>query len=175
MNLCIVCGIRPGVKPLDVSEKFVGYPDLFAGSMVCEVCSRLFEDRKLRSSNWVLVNNEFKVLDKKELLSVLRDPPVGSLVYVKSSGKKYGFLRCMRFASTKSYVALCGEDEGLVIIARGRLAKLVDLAVEAYKKFRKKSVLLDGCSPSEWVYEDLCKRVEEAGGDPTWRIVVRAL
>jgi len=175
MSLCIVCGVRPGVKPLDVSEKFVGYPDLFAGSMVCEVCSKLFEDRRLRASNWILINNEFKVLDKKELLSVLRDPPVGSIVYVKSSGKKYGFLRCMRFASTKSYVALCGEDEGPVIVSRDRLAALVDLAVEAYKRFRKKTVLLDGCSPNDWVYEDLCKRIEEVRGDPAWRIVVRAL
>jgi hypothetical protein len=170
-----VCSVRPGVKPLDVSEKFVGYPDLFAGSMVCEICSKLFEDRKLRASNWILVNNEYRVLDKKELLNVLKSPPVGSIVYVKSSGKKYGFLRCMRFTSTKSYVALCGEDEGSVIIARNRLATLVDLAVEAYKRFRKKSVLLDGCSPSEWVYEDLCRRIEEVRGDPAWRIVVRAL
>jgi hypothetical protein len=175
MGLCVVCGVRPGAKPLDVSEKFVGYPDLFAGSMVCEVCSRLFDDRKLRSSNWILVNNGFKVLDKKELLGVLKNLPIGSLIYVKNSGKKYGFLKCMRFASTKSYATLCGEDEGPVIVSRNKLANLVDLATEAYKKFRKKSVLLDGCSPSEWVYEDLCKRIEEVRGDPAWRIVVRVL
>jgi hypothetical protein len=117
--VCCVWCFRPGAKPLDVSEKFVGYPDLFAESMVCEVCSRLFDDRKLRSSNWILVNNEFKVLDKKELLDNLKNPPVGCIVYVKSSGKKYGFLRCMRFASTMSYVALCGEDEEPVIVSRG--------------------------------------------------------
>jgi hypothetical protein len=175
MSLCVVCGVRPGAKPLDVSEKFVGYPDLFAGSMVCEVCSKLFEDRRLRASNWVLVSSEFRVLDKKELLSVLRSPPVASLIYVKSGGKKYGFLRCMRFTSTKSCAALCGEDEGPVIIAKDRLATLVDLAVEAYKKLKKKSVLLDGCSPNEWVCEDLCRRIEEVRGDPAWRIVVRAL
>jgi hypothetical protein len=170
-----VCGVRPGAKPLDVSEKFVGYADLFTGSMVCELCSKLFEDRRLRSSNWVLVGNEFRVLDKRELLSVLRDPPTGSLVYVKSSGKRYGFLKCMRFSSTRSYTALCGEDEGLVTISRDRLATLIDLAAEAYRRLRKKSALLDGCSPSEWVYEDLCKMVEEVRGDPAWRIVVRVL
>jgi hypothetical protein len=72
-------------------------------------------------------------------------------------------------------VALCGEDEGLVLVERGKLRQLVELAQRAYKTLKRKEELLNGCSTSSWVYEELCKLVEEVRGDPAWRIVVRAL
>ena len=175
---CSICGRRPGVKELRVSEKFVSYPELYHGSLVCDVCSRLFEDRRLRSSSWVLVGDDFKVFgdgDKEGLLEFLRDPPEGSIIYVKSGGRRYGFLKCMRFTSTRSRVVLCGEDEGPVIIPRERLAYLLDLAAGLYKKLRKKAPLLEGCLPHEWVHEEECRRIEEVRGDPAWGIVVRAL
>jgi len=173
--MCSICGRRPGVKKLRVSEKFVSYPELYYGSLVCDVCARLLEDKRLKSSSWVLVGGEFRVLERSELLGVLMNPPEGSVVYVKSYGKRYGFLKCMKFASTKTHVVLCGEDEGLVIVPRERLAHLVGLATEFYRKLRRKTTLLEGCLPSEWVYEDVCREIEAVRGDPAWRIVVRAL
>ena len=174
-NLCSVCGRRPGVKRLRVSEKFVSYSDLYHGSSVCEVCARLIEDQSYRRSNWVLVGDELRALSKSELLDILLNPPEHSVIYVKSSGRKYGFLKCLKHASTKTVIALCGEDEGLVLIERSRLRQLVELAQRAYSVLKKKEDLLSGCSTSNWVYEELCKLIEEVRGEPAWRIVVRAL
>ena len=158
-----------------VSEKFVSYPDLYHGSLICGVCARLIEDQSLRRSSWVLIGDEVRRLSKSELLGVLLDPPENSVVYVMSSGRRYGFLRCLKHASTKTVVTLCGEDEGLVLVERGRLRHLVELAVRAYEALKRKEDLLSGCSTSNWVYEELCKLIEEVRGEPAWRIVVRAL
>jgi len=174
-NLCSVCGRRPGVKRLRVSEKFVSYSDLYHGSSVCEVCAKLIEDQSFRRSNWVLVGDELKVLSKSELLNILLNPPEHSVIYVKSSGRKYGFLRCLKHTSTKTVAALCGEDEGLVLIERSKLRQLVELAQKAYNVVKRKEDLLSGCSTSNWVYEEICKLIEEVRGEPAWRIVVRAL
>jgi len=175
MPNCSVCGSRPATKGIRVSEKFVSYPELFAGGMVCEVCSRLFEDKRLRASSWILVNGEFRFLDKKEVLDVLRSLPENSLVYIKSSGRKYGFLKCMRLRSTRTVAVVCGEDEGPIIVPRERLAKVLDVAVASYKVLKRKSVLVNGCSAGEWIYEDVCRSVEELRGDPLWQAVVRVL
>ena len=172
---CVVCGIREGTEKLEVSDRFVSYAELFAGDLVCDRCALLFKDRKLRSSNWILLNGEFRVLDKKELINVLKDPPIGSLIYVKASGRKYGFLKCMKCSSTKVLVALCGEEEGAVVVDRKKLAELVDLAERAYSKLKRKSALLGGCSARDWVNEEICKEIECVRGDPAWKLVVRAL
>jgi len=126
-------------------------------------------------SHWILVGDEVRILSKDELLNVLKDPPVGSLIYVKSSGRKYGFLRALRFASTRTHAAICGEDEGLVIVQRSWLSRLVNLAVKAYSTFKRKEALLEGCRASDWLNRELCEEVEKVRGDPAWRIVVRAL
>jgi len=172
---CCVCGLGPGEEVLDVSENFVSYSELFASSKVCRACSTLFKDKRARASNWLLVNGEFKFLDKEGAVDVLKNLPEDSLVYIRSSGKKYGFLKCMRFRSTKSMAAVCGEDEGLIIVPRGRLAEVLSVAESAYKLLKRKSALLNGCSVGEWVYEDVCRAVEELRGDPLWQVVVRVL
>ena len=123
----------------------------------------------------MLVGDELRALSKSELLDILLNPPEHSVIYVKSSGRKYGFLKCLKHASTKTVAALCGEDEGLVLIERSRLRQLVELAQRAYSVLKKKEDLLSGCSTSNWVYEELCKLIEEVRGEPAWRIVVRAL
>ena len=170
-----MCGLAPGEVELRVSDRFVGYADLYSGSTVCRTCARLFEDRKLRSSNWVLAGGEFRVVGGEGILEVLRDVPEGGLVYVKSSGRKYGFLRCMRVRSTKTLAAVCGEDEGPFLVPRERLAWILDTAERAYRLFKRKSTLLGGCAPGEWIYADVCRSIDELMGDPVWRIVVRAL
>lgn len=175
MPNCCVCGSRPGVKRVRVSEKFVSYPDLFAGGMVCELCSKLFEDKRFRTSSWLLVNGEIRFLDRKELLDMLRNLPENSLIYIKSSGRRYGFLKCMRLRSSKSTAVVCGEDEGPITVPRERLVKVLDAAVAAYKVFKRKSVLVSGCTASDWVYEDVCRSVEEHRGEPLWQAVVRVL
>ena len=172
---CSVCGVREGVRRLAVSDNFVSFPDLFVGGHVCGVCAALFEDRRLRASNWLLVGDEFRLLGREELLGALRDPPVNSLIYVKSSGRRYGFLRCMRLRSSKSAAVVCGEDEGPITVPRERLARVLDDAVAAYRVLKRKSALVNGCSPIEWVHEDACRAVEEHRGDPVWAVVVRAL
>jgi len=159
-----------------VSESFTAYPDLYAGSEVCEVCARLIEDRRFRSSHWILrEDGAVEVLTRERLLEVLRDPPVGSLVYVRSGGRRHGFVRALRFSSSRTLAAICGEDEGVLLVPRGRLRELVDLAKEVYAVLKRKGALLEGCSASEWRHEDLCRRVEGVRGDPLWRVIVRAL
>ncbi len=172
---CCVCGVRDEVVKLRVSENFVSYSDLFVGNGLCNVCARLFSDRKLRSSSWILVNNEFTLLDKKNMLKTLRDPPINGLIYVKSTGRRYGFLKCMKYYSTNTHVALCGEDEGLIFVNRSKLKQLVEIAEKAHSLFKTKKTLLNGCSTGDWVYEDICRVIENIRGDPAWPIVVRAL
>lgn len=174
-GVCSACGRRPATRRLKVSESFTAYPDFFSGGWVCEVCAQLIEDRRFRSSHWLLVDGAARTLSKEELLQVLRDPPVGSLVYVRSSGRRHGFIRALRFASSKTIAAVCGEDEGVLLVPKERLRSLVDLAVEAYAVLKRKRALLEGCSAPEWRHEGLCKKIEEVRGDPVWRIVVRAL
>ena len=173
--LCSVCGRRSATKRLRVSEKFTAYPDLYAGLQVCDLCATLIEGRQYRASHWILVGGEVRILSREELLKVLRDVPVDSLVYVRSSGRKHGFVRCLKFRSSERLIALCGEDEGLQLIPRERLSELVGLAVEAHSILKRKSSLIGGCDILEWRYEDVCRMVEEVRGDPVWRIVVRAL
>jgi hypothetical protein len=161
---------------LKVSEKFTAYPDLYGGLQACNLCATLVEDRRFRASHWVLVGDDVRLLSsREELLKFLQDVPVDSLVYVRSSGRKHGFVRCLRFRSSERLVALCGEDEGLQLTTRERLSELVGLAVKAYNVLKRKISLLEGCSTHEWRYEDVCRAVEEVRGDPVWRIVVRAL
>jgi len=173
--VCSACGRRPASRKLKVSEKFTAYPDLFAGMLVCDVCAQLIEDAKCRRSHWVLVDGKVEVLDREKLLEVLRDPPEGSLVYVKSGGRKHGFVRALRYASTKSIAAICGEDEGPVLVPRERLRYLVELAERAYRALKRKGALLEGCGAKEWVHEDLCREIEMVRGEPAWRVISRAL
>jgi hypothetical protein len=175
MMSCVICGRRPGVKKMQVSENFVSYSELHHGSLICDVCSKLLEDQTYRRSHWLLIGNEIKQLSKEELLNILTNPPDDSLVYVKSSGRKYGFLKGLKYSSTKTIAVLCGEDEGLVFVEKNKLKQLVELAQRAYKVLKRKEELLNGCSASSWVHEELCKCVEKVRGDPVWRIVVRAL
>ena len=173
--VCSACGRRPASRRLRVSESFTAYPDLFAGMLVCDVCAQLIEDPQYRRSHWILVDGRVELLDKVRLLEVLRDPPEGSLVYVRSGGRRHGFIRALRYASTKSIAAVCGEDEGPILIPRERLRHLVELAERAYRALRRKGALLEGCNVREWVHEELCREVEAVRGDPAWRVVVRAL
>ncbi len=174
--MCSVCGRRPAVRRLRVSEKFTAFPDLYVGLQACSLCATLIEDRRHRASHWVLVGDEVRLLgSKEELLKILQDVPVDSLVYVKSSGRKHGFIKCLRFRSSERLIALCGEDEGLQLTTRERLSELVSLAVKAYSVLKRKSSLLEGCSTPEWQYEDVCRMIEGVRGDPVWKIVVRAL
>jgi len=174
-TVCSICGRRKATHRLKVSEKFTSYPDLYAGTAICDVCGKLIEDPRYRKSHWILTGNDVKLLTKEELLKVLEDPPPDSLIYVKSTGRKYGFLRALRFTSTNTMVVLCGEDEGVVFVPRDRLSYIVKLAEDTYNTLKRKTSLLEGCSTSEWVHEDLCREIEQVKGELAWRIVVRAL
>jgi hypothetical protein len=172
---CVICGRRPGVKKMQVSENFVSYSELHHGSLICEICAKLLEDQNYRRSSWILVGDELKVLSKKELLDVLQDPPERSVIYVKSSGRRYGFLRGLKYMTTKNMVVLCSEDEGVVFVERNKLKQLVKLAKKAYSVLGRKKDLLCGCSVGNWVHKELCEEIEKVRGDPVWEIVVRAL
>jgi len=174
-RLCSLCGRRIARHRLRFSEKFVGFPDMFDGDMVCDVCYKIFTSQEFRRRNWAIVGDEVGILDKKQLFKMVSDPPVNSLIYVKSSGRKMGFLRCLRYASSKTMVALCGEDEGPVIVDRQRLRHVLSIAYEAYNTFKRKKTLLEGCSPREWEHHDLCMKIESMRGDPLWQILVRVL
>jgi hypothetical protein len=133
---------------LKVSEKFTAFPDLYAGLQACSLCATLIEDRRYRASHWVLVGDEVRLLgSKEELLKVLQDVPRDSLVYVRSSGRKHGFIKCLRFRSSERLIALCGEDEGPQLTTRERLSELVGLAVRAYNVLKRKSSLLEAATP----------------------------
>lgn len=172
---CSICGRREWKQPLKVSDNFVSYSELFPGKSVCEVCNKLLRDTQYRKSHWVLTGDEARILNKEELMTVLEDPPINSLVYVKSAGRKYGFLHALRFTSTSTIAALAGEDEGAVLVPRERLKHLISLAKEAYSTFKKKTPLFEGCSPNDWTHRELCEQIERVRGEIAWRVVVRAL
>ena len=123
----------------------------------------------------MLVGDELKVLSKEELLNILQNPPERSLIYVKSGGRRYGFLRGLKYMTTKNVVVLCGEDEGVVFVERNKLKQLVELAKKAYSVLGRKRDLLCGCSVGNWAHKELCEEIEKVRGDPAWGIVVRAL
>ena len=173
--VCSACGRRPASRRLRVSESFTAYPDLFSGMLVCGVCAQLIENPVYRRSHWILVDGRVELLDKARLLEVLRNPPEGSLVYVKSGGRRHGFIRALRYASTKTVAALCGEDEGPILVPRERLRRLVELADRAYRALKRKGALLEGCNVREWIHEELCREIEAVRGDPAWRVISRAL
>ena len=164
-RLCSLCGRRIAKHRLRFSEKFVGFPDMFDGDMVCDVCYKIFTSQEFRRRNWAIVGDEVGILDKKQLFKMVSDPPVNSLIYVKSSGRKMGFLRCLRYASSKTMVALCGEDEGPVIV----------ISYPVYLAPKREMSLLDRFSPREWEHHDLCMKIESMKGDPLWQILVRVL
>jgi len=174
-GICSICGKRKGIHPLKVSDDFVSYSELYPGEVVCDACNKLLRDKQYRKSHWILTGDEVKTLDKGELLKVLEDPPTNSLIYIKSAGRKYGFLHALRFTSTSTIVALAGEDEGTVLVPRERLRYLIGLAKEAYNTFKKKTPLLEGCSPNDWTHRELCEQIERVRGEMAWRAVVRAL
>jgi len=174
-GICSICGKRKGTQPLKVSDDFVSYSELYPGEVVCDVCNKLLRDPQYRKSHWVLTGDEVRALNKEELLKVLEDPPINSLIYIKSAGRKYGFLRALRFASTGAIAALAGEDEGAILVPRERLKLLISLAKEAYSTFKKKTPLLEGCSTDDWKHEELCEKIERVRGEMAWRVVVRAL
>jgi len=174
-GICSICGRRKGIHPLKVSDDFVSYSELYPGEVVCDVCNKLLRDPQYRKSHWILTRDEIRTLSKEELMKVLEDPPINSLIYIKSTGRKYGFLHALRFASTSTMVALAGEDEGAILVPRERLKYLISLAKEAYNTFKKKTPLLEGCNPNDWVHRELCDQIERVRGEMTWRVVVRAL
>ncbi|MEM3974907.1 MAG: hypothetical protein QW320_11115 [Ignisphaera sp.] len=112
MVKCFICGINEGVLDLEFSDNFVSYGDVFNGSKACEVCYVLVKDQKFRRSHWILTPEGVRALDKSQLVDAIINAPEGSLVYVKSRGQKLTFLRALRHRSTRSYVVVCGEDEG---------------------------------------------------------------
>jgi hypothetical protein len=174
-GICSICGKRKGIHPLKVSGDFVSYSELYPGEVVCDVCNKLLRDPQYRKSHWVLTRDEIRTLSKEELMRVLEDPPINSLIYIKSAGRKYGFLHALRFTSTSTMAALAGEDEGAILVPRERLKRLISLAKEAYDTFKKKTPLLEGCSPNDWTHRELCEQIERVRGEMVWRAVVRAL
>jgi hypothetical protein len=174
-GICSICGRRKGTHSLKVSDDFVSYSELYPGKVVCDVCNKLLRDPQYRKSHWILTGDEIRTLSKEELMKILEDPPINSLVYIKSAGRKYGFLHALRFSSTSAMAALAGEDEGAILVPRERLKHLIGLAKEAYSTFRKKTPLLEGCSPNDWVHRELCEQIGRVRGEMAWRAVVRAL
>lgn len=175
MEKCSVCGLYLGEYRLKLSSNFVGYSDLYDGDKVCRTCYTLLSDQKYRRSNWIVVGDEVKILDKNELMKIIKEPPVNSLIYVKSRGRRLTFIKCLRFRSTRNNIVLCHEEYGPLFVDRDKLEVFLDLAVEAYSVFKKKKTLLEGCSPRDWVHEDLCLSIEEVRGDPLWAVIVSIL
>ncbi|MEM2272392.1 MAG: hypothetical protein QXP56_06985 [Archaeoglobaceae archaeon] len=172
---CYVCGLNQGVHEFEFSDNFVSYGDVFEGERVCDLCFKLLSDPKYRRSNWIVQGNEIRLLEKEDLLKVLLDVPPGSLVYVRSIGKRLAFLKALKVRSTATLVAVCGEEEGVVMAKREKLKEFIDLANKAREAGIKKTEMLEGCSTASWKHKDLCTKIEEVRSDPLWRIVVRAL
>jgi hypothetical protein len=172
-KLCSVCGRRPAIQKLSFSDNFTGYDKLYGGGYVCGVCAELI--KSWRNKHFILVGDAPRELRREELLGTILTQPPGSLIYVKSAGRKLGMLPCLRFAATERYAALCGEDEGFVYVERNRLSKLADLAQAAVKTLKRRSALVEGCRAEDWVHRELCEEVERRRGSPAWSILARAV
>lgn len=175
MVKCFICGVGEGVVEFEFSDSFVTYGDVFNGRMVCRTCHDLVRDQKFRRSSWVLAGGHVRILDRQGLLDALLNAPEGSIVYVRSRGQKLTFLKALRHRTTKNYVVVCGEDEGVVIARRERVRTFVERAREAHSLGIRKTEMLEGCSTRSWTHKEVCDFIEGVRGDPLWRIVVRAL
>jgi hypothetical protein len=172
-KLCSVCGRRPAAQRLSFSDNFAGYDKLYGGGYVCDVCAELIKN--WRNKHFILEGDVPRELKREELLKAVLAQPPGSLIYVKSMGRRLGMLSCLRYVATEKFAALCGEDEGFVYVDRARLAKLADLAQVAVKTFKKKSVLTEGCRAEEWRHRELCEEVERWRRDAAWGILARVV
>ena len=172
-KLCSVCGRRPAAQRLSFSDNFAGYDKLYGGGYVCGVCADLIKN--WRNRHFILEGDIPRELRKEELLKAMLAQPPGSLIYVKSMGRRLGMLSCLRFAATGRYAALCGEDEGFVYMDRALLARLAKLAQTAVETFRRKSVLTEGCGAGDWRHRELCEGIERWRRDPGWSILARAV
>jgi hypothetical protein len=172
-KLCSVCGRRPAAQRLSFSDNFTGYDKLYGGGYVCGVCAELV--KSWRNKHFILVGDAPRELRREELLKTILTQPPGSLIYVKSAGRKLGMLSCLRFAATERFAALCGEEEGFVYVERNRLSKLVDLAQAAVRTLKRRSALVEGCRAEDWVHRELCEEVERWRGSPAWSILARAV
>jgi hypothetical protein len=144
---------------MSFSDNFTGYDKLYGGGYVCDICAELI--RSWRNKHFILEGGAPRELKREELLKTMLTQPPGSLIYVKSMGRRLGMLSCLRFTATEKFAALCGEDEGFVYVDRGRLLKLADLAQVATKTLKKKSVLTEGCSATDWAHRELCEELEK--------------
>jgi hypothetical protein len=168
-----VCGRRPATQKLSFSDNFAGYDKLYGGGYVCGVCADLL--KSWRNRHFILVGDAPRELSKAELLGSMLTQPPGSLIYVKNMGRKLGMLSCLRYTATVKLAALCGEDEGFVYVDRVRLAKLADLAQTVVRTLKKKSVLTEGCSATDWAHRELCEEVEVWRRSAVMSILARAV
>jgi len=172
-KLCSVCGRRPATQKLSFSDNFTGYDKLYGGGYACDVCTSLIKN--WRNKHFILVGDVPRELKREELLKAVLTHPPGSLIYVKSAGRKLGMLSCLRFSATEKFAALCGEEEGFVYVDRGRLSKLADLAQTAVKTLKRKAVLTEGCSAADWIHRELCEELEKWRRSPVMSILARAV
>jgi hypothetical protein len=172
-KLCSVCGRRPAAQRLSFSDNFAGYDKLYGGGYACSLCADLIKN--WRSKHFILDSDAPRELKREELLKTVLTQPPGSLIYVKSAGRKLGMLSCLRFSATEKYAALCGEDEGFVYVRRDRLSKLIDLAQTAVKTLRRRTALTEGCRAEEWAHRELCEETERWRRDAAWSILARVV
>ncbi|MFZ8842169.1 MAG: hypothetical protein ACO2PM_25215 [Pyrobaculum sp.] len=172
-RLCGVCGRRPAAQKLSFSDNFAGYDKLYGGGYVCGLCAELI--RSWRNKHFILVSDTPRELRREELLKSILTQPPGSLIYVKSMGRKLGMLSCLRFSATEKFAALCGEEEGFVYVDRNRLSELAKLAQTAVETFRRKTALAEGCRAEEWAHRELCEAVERWRRSTVWSILARAV
>jgi hypothetical protein len=158
---------------MSFSDNFTGYDKLYCGGYACNICADLI--RYWRSKHFILVGDAPRELKKEELLETVLTQPPGSLIYVKSMGRKLGMLSCLRYSATERFAALCGEEEGFVYVDRNRLSKLADLAQTAVKTLKKRTVLTEGCRAVDWVHRELCEGLERWRRSPVMSILARAV
>jgi adenylate kinase family enzyme len=158
---------------LSFSDNFAGYDKLYGGGCACGICADLIKN--WRNKHFILVDGTPRELRRDELLKTMLTQPPGSLIYVKSAGRKLGMLSCLRFMATEKYAALCGEEEGFVYVDRSRLLKLAELAQVAVKTLKRRTAMVEGCRVEEWVHRELCVDVEMWRRDPAWSILTRVV
>jgi hypothetical protein len=158
---------------LSFSDNFAGYDKLYGGGYACGICTDLIKN--WRNKHFILMGGTPRELKREELLKTILTQPPGSLIYVKSAGRKLGMLSCLRFTATEKYAALCGEEEGFVYVDRSRLLKLAELAQVAVKTFKRRTALTEGCRAEEWTHRELCAEVEMWRRDPAWSILTRVV
>ena len=143
---CIFCMLptQHGFPLSKISKTFTdwNYAYQVPQPVVCEYCYSFLKNENVRRRSWVITQGQLRLLDRRQVLQVLQEPPQPPFaIYVALKGKKHGWLRLLHKIATNKEQYYIAIDDALLYIDRTKIKEYVKLLQEARKQGAKKSEL----------------------------------